>query len=70
MYMYILTDSILCVSKDMLSSHASTSEFSEQRPIMVFPTVYVSQEFSYVDVEPLSSLQVELRGRYICTTLT
>ena len=37
---------------------------------MVSPTVYVSQEFSHVDVAPLSSLQVELRGRSICPTLT
>ena len=36
---------------------------------MVSPTVYVSQEFSHVDVAPLSSLQVELRGRSIRPTL-
>ena len=38
---------------------------------MVSHTVYyVSQEFSHVGVAPNSSLQVELRGKNLCPTLT
>ena len=54
-----------------LSFRAFTSEFCEGGGIMVSPTVFMYlRSFSCVDIAPLSSLQVELRGRSIHPTLT